>query len=64
MHSTRGLRLYTGDAIGVLNSDDCFHDATALGEYRQGLETADIVHGDLDFVENHLKQAGRSPLAG
>lgn len=52
----KGLRLYTGDAVGVLNSDDCFHDQTVLGRISAGLEQADIVHGDLDFVESHLNK--------
>ncbi|CCV12460.1 glycosyltransferase family 2 protein [Mesorhizobium sp. STM 4661] len=52
----KGLRLYTGDAVGVLNSDDCFHDQTVLGRVSAELEQADIVHGDLDFVENHLNK--------
>lgn len=52
----KGLRLYRGDAVGVLNSDDCFHDRTALGRISAGLEQADIVHGDLDFVEDHLSK--------
>ncbi|MER9019307.1 glycosyltransferase family 2 protein [Mesorhizobium sp. M0898] len=52
----KGLRLYTGDAVGVLNSDDCFHDRTVLGRISAGLEHADIVHGDLNFVENHLSK--------
>nr|TIL73230.1 MAG: glycosyltransferase [Mesorhizobium sp.] len=52
----KGLGLYTGDAVGVLNSDDCFHDRTVLGRISAGLETADIVHGHLDFVENHLNK--------
>ncbi|MER9419188.1 glycosyltransferase [Mesorhizobium sp. M0306] len=50
----KGLRLYTGDAVGVLNSDDCFHDLTALARISKGLEQADIVHGDLNFVEDHV----------
>ncbi|MER8785440.1 glycosyltransferase [Mesorhizobium sp. M1006] len=52
----KALRLYTGDAVGVLNSDDCFHDLTALGRISEGLEQADIVHGDLDFVEDHVSK--------
>ncbi|MER9681906.1 glycosyltransferase [Mesorhizobium sp. M0184] len=52
----KGLRLYTGDAVGVLNSDDCFHDLTALGRISGGLEQADIVHGDLDFVADHVSK--------
>ncbi|TWI34808.1 glycosyltransferase family 2 protein [Mesorhizobium tianshanense] len=50
----KGLRLYTGDAVGVLNSDDCFHDPSALRQIAMALEQADIVHGDLDFVEDHV----------
>lgn len=52
----KGLRLYTGDAVGVLNSDDCFHDHTVLTRISAELEQADIVHGDLDFVENHFNK--------
>ncbi|MCV3210556.1 glycosyltransferase [Mesorhizobium sp. YC-39] len=52
----KGLRLYTGDAVGVLNSDDCFHDHTVLRRISASLEQADIVHGDLDFVEDHLNK--------
>ncbi|MER9651408.1 glycosyltransferase family 2 protein [Mesorhizobium sp. M0199] len=50
----KGLRLYTGDAVGVLNSDDCFHDNAALRLISSGLNQSDIVHGDLDFVEDHV----------
>ncbi|MET2827816.1 glycosyltransferase family 2 protein [Mesorhizobium shangrilense] len=49
----KGLRLYTGEAVGVLNSDDCFHDRSVLARISAGLEEADIVHGHLDFVEDH-----------
>ncbi|RWC25126.1 MULTISPECIES: glycosyltransferase family 2 protein [unclassified Mesorhizobium] len=52
----KGLHLYTGQAVGVLNSDDCFHDHTALSRISAGLEHADIVHGNLDFVENHFNK--------
>ncbi|QIA24733.1 glycosyltransferase family 2 protein [Mesorhizobium sp. AA22] len=52
----KGLRLYTGDAVGVLNSDDCFHDHTVLTRISAELEQADIVHGNLDFVEDHFKK--------
>ncbi|MER9133398.1 glycosyltransferase family 2 protein [Mesorhizobium sp. M0768] len=52
----KGLHLYTGDGVGVLNSDDCFHDDMVLRRIAAGLEHADIVHGDLDFVEDHLSK--------
>lgn len=47
------LELYAGDAVGALNADDTFHDATALSRIAAALERADIVHGDLDFVADH-----------
>ncbi|MER9926261.1 glycosyltransferase [Mesorhizobium sp. M0048] len=52
----KGLRLYTGDGVGVLNSDDCFHDRTVLGRISVGLDKADILHGNLNFVENHFNK--------
>ncbi|MEI9997249.1 MAG: glycosyltransferase family 2 protein [Rhizomicrobium sp.] len=49
----KGLRLYSGEAVGVLNSDDTFHDDLALTRIAAGLADADIVYGDLDFVSDH-----------
>lgn len=49
----KGLRVYSGDAVGVLNSDDTYHDGQALTRIAEGLATSDIVQGHLDFVENH-----------
>lgn len=49
----KALRLYTGDAFGVLNSDDTYRDTSILSRIAEGLRDADIVHGHLDFVENH-----------
>ncbi|MER8842447.1 glycosyltransferase [Mesorhizobium sp. M0913] len=49
----KGLALCRGEAIGVLNSDDAFHDPSALGRISVALSAADIVHGHLDFVDNH-----------
>lgn len=49
----KGLRLYSGDAVGVLNSDDTYRDQTVLSRIAEGLQDADIVHGHLDFVANH-----------
>lgn len=50
----KGLRLYTGDAIGVLNSDDCYHDRFVLSRISEALQEADVAHGSLNFVENQL----------
>ena len=49
----KGFRLFGGDAIGFLNSDDTFHDASVLADIAAGLEAADIVYGDLNMVTDH-----------
>ncbi len=48
----KGLKLFSGDAVGVLNADDAYHDADALRHVAMGLEASDIVHGHLDFVDS------------
>lgn len=61
----KGLRNFTGDAVGILNSDDTFHDEHALARIAQGLEGADIVYGDLHMVTDHqTKQIVRDWRAG
>jgi glycosyltransferase involved in cell wall biosynthesis len=52
----KALGIYTGDAVGVLNSDDCFHDRTVLRRISTSLENTDIVHSHLNFVENHTNK--------
>jgi glycosyltransferase len=49
----KGFRLFEGDVIGFLNSDDTFHDASVLADIAAGLEAADIVYGDLNMVTDH-----------
>jgi len=49
----KGLRLFSGDAVGFLNSDDRFRDRDALAHIAAGLDAADIVYGNLDFVREH-----------
>lgn len=55
----KGIGLYSGDAMGVLNSDDTYHDPTVLARVAEALTTADMVHGDLDFVTDHQAKAVR-----
>ena len=52
----KGLRLFTGDAIGFLNSDNRFTDEGALAAIAEGLAQSDIVYGDLDFVKDHANR--------
>lgn len=49
----KGLRLFSGDAVGFLNSDDRFHDAESLAAIAGGLGDHDVVFGNLDFVDDH-----------
>src|SRR3954447_13406184 len=61
----KGLRLFEGDAIGFLNSDDTFHDSGVLGEIAAALQEADIVYGDLNMVTDHrTKRLARSWRGG
>lgn len=52
----KALQLYTGDAVGVLNSDDTYHDTTVLSRIAKELQAADIVHGHLNFVADHERK--------
>jgi len=49
----KGLRLFEGEAVGFLNSDDTFHDNRALALVAEGLSEADIAYGDLYMVTDH-----------
>jgi glycosyltransferase involved in cell wall biosynthesis len=49
----KGLRLFSGDAVGFLNADDRYQDDRVLADIADSLEQADIVYGDLDFVDSH-----------
>ena len=51
--ANKGLAAFSGDAVGLLNSDDRFADASALSWIAEGLDGADIVFGNLDFVADH-----------
>ncbi|RWO75609.1 MAG: glycosyltransferase [Mesorhizobium sp.] len=53
----KALRLYSGDAFGVLNSDDAYHDPTVLTRIARTLNSAEMVHGHLDFVRSHEEKA-------
>lgn len=61
----KGLAVYRGDAVGFLNSNDTFHDASALASIAEGLASAEAVYGDLIFVSDHKsKMVVRSWKAG
>jgi glycosyltransferase len=49
----KGFRLFRGEAIGFLNSDDTFHDSRVLADIAAALQESDIVYGDLNMVTDH-----------
>ncbi|UPJ52023.1 glycosyltransferase [Bradyrhizobium sp. 200] len=49
----KGLRLFEGNAVGFLNSDDTFHNSTVLSDIATAMRDADIVYGDLNMVTDH-----------
>lgn len=61
----KGLRIFSGDAVGFLNSDDTFHDDGVLTAIAGALDTADIAYGDLLMVTDHdTKEVVREWRAG
>jgi glycosyltransferase len=55
----KGLRLFQGDAVGFIGSDDTFHSRDSLSTLAAGLENADIVYGDLHMVRDHFNKKVR-----
>lgn len=51
--ANKGLRLMTGDAVGMLNANDRYADGCVLDRIGEALATADIAFGNLDFVTDH-----------
>jgi glycosyltransferase involved in cell wall biosynthesis len=60
----RGLRSFTGDAMGFLNSDDSFHATNSLSKIADVLSSKDIAYGHLQFVEAHETKAISRKWAG
>jgi glycosyltransferase len=52
----KGLRLFSGDAVGFLGADDTFHDPDCLSAIATALEDADIAYGDLHMVRNQIEK--------
>lgn len=49
----KGLAVFSGAAVGFLNSDDRFTDSNVLSEISDALHRTDVVYGSLNFVADH-----------
>jgi glycosyltransferase len=52
----KGLRSFTGDAVGFLGADDAFHNQNTLSLLADGLAEADVVYGDLYVVTDQINK--------
>jgi len=49
----KGLNIFSGDVVGMLNADDRFHDTSILGRIARGIDEADMTSGHLNYVRDH-----------
>ena len=49
----KGFRLASGDALGVLNSDDRFHSNSSMTKIAEALSEHHMVHGSVNYVAKH-----------
>ena len=56
----KGVRLATGDVVGILNADDAYAHDRVLAEVLDALERtgADGAYGDLDYVDGQPHEGG------
>lgn len=57
----KGIKMATGDVIGLLNSDDVYASCNVLNIINDNLENKDFdgIHADLLYVSNDLKEPKR-----
>lgn len=64
----KGIRMATGDIVGIINSDDFYHNSDVLSKVIQAFEMdpeIDAVYGDLIYVDNdNVKKETRYWKAG
>lgn len=61
----KGIRISTGDIVGILNSDDAYYDDLVISKIAACFNNNDIdcVYGNLKYVDkntNHIKRVWRS----
>lgn len=56
----KGIRMATGDIVGILNADDWLEDENVLGDVVKGFESGvDAIYGDVRFVKGEEKETVR-----
>ena len=57
----KGIKMATGDIIGILNSDDCYNDETILGQVADAFSDDELeaIYGDIRFVQKHKRKTQR-----
>ena len=52
----KGLRLFSGDAVGFIGADDTFSSPDVLSLIACGLTNSDIIYGDLHMVRDQINK--------
>jgi len=62
----KGIRLATGDVIGILNADDVYTDSTVLSKVAATLEGSEMqgCYGDLVYVDSSGTKVKRKWISG
>lgn len=63
----KGVRMASGDVVGILNSDDLYQHNSVLSNVMKAFEDpeVDLVYGDLQYVQQHdISKVVRSWKAG
>lgn len=55
----KGIKLATGDVIGILNSDDVYYSGQALAKIAHNIQNNDGVFGNLVYVDETLEKTKR-----
>lgn len=56
----KGIRMATGDVIGILNSDDFYTTNFILSQINKSFKLVDVIYGDVHYVDgNNLKKCVR-----
>ena len=48
----KGIRLATGDVVGILNSDDFYTSVSVLSKVAEEVTDVEAVYGDIHFVND------------